>query len=73
TLDNGREIYECVYKWIPVDGRIIFQKLIYMIVDDAGYTFSAAFTKKTIKTIGVEVEGIINSFNPEVLLTPAEE
>ena len=72
TLDNGNEAYECVYKWIPVDGKIIFQKLIYLIVDGAGYTFSAGFTKKTIKTLGVEVEGIINSFTPKVQITPVD-
>lgn len=64
TLPNGNPAYECVYKWVPVKEKIIFRKLVYMILDDIGYTFSANFSKKTIKTIGVEVDQIINSFHP---------
>jgi hypothetical protein len=64
NLSNGRAVYECVYKWIPTDGQVIFQKLIYMIAEGTAYTFSANFSKKTIKTIGVEVERIIDSFKP---------
>lgn len=62
TLKNGRTVYECVYRWIPVDGKKLFQRLVYMIVDGTAYTFSANFSKKTIKTIGVEVERMINTF-----------
>jgi hypothetical protein len=64
TLPSGREAYECVYKWIPTDDQIIFRKTIYMVIDGAGYTFSANFSKKTLKTIGVEVERMIDSFRP---------
>ena len=62
TLECGRTVYEFVYRWIPVDGKKMFQKLVYMMVDGVAYTFSAGFSKKTMKTIGVEVERIINSF-----------
>jgi hypothetical protein len=63
-LPNGRTVYEFVYKWVPVDNKIILQKVVYLIIDDIGYTFSANFSKKTLKTIGHEVEQIINSFRP---------
>ena len=66
TLSDGRIVYECVYKWIPVDSQIMFNKVVYMIIDGAGYTFMANFSKKTIKTIGVEVDRIIESFHPGV-------
>jgi hypothetical protein len=66
TLSDGRTVYECVYKWIPVDSQVMFNKVVYMIVDGAGYTFTANFSKKTIKTIGVEVDRIIESFHPGV-------
>lgn len=62
VLDNGRTVYECVYKWIPSDDEIIFRKTVFMIVDGAGYTFAGNFSKKTIKTIGVEMDRIIESF-----------
>lgn len=63
TLANGNEIFECVYKWIPAEGKSVFQQVVYMIDDGVAYIFSANFSKKTIKTIGVEVERIINSFS----------
>ncbi len=63
-LAGGNEAYECVIKWVPVDGNVIFRKLLYLILDGIGYSFSANFSKKTIKTIGVEVDRIINSLRP---------
>lgn len=64
TLANGVEAYAVVYKWVPPNGNVIFQKLVYMIRDGIAYSFSANFSKKTIKTIGVEVDKIIESFKP---------
>lgn len=64
TLANGNPVYECIVKWIPADGKIVFQKYVYMLLDGVGYTFSANFSKKTIKTIGTVVEEMIASFRP---------
>ena len=60
-LSGGLEAYECVYKWIPVEGKVILQKQVYAIKDGKGYTFSAGFSRKTIKTIGTQVDRIIES------------
>lgn len=62
ALPNGNEACEAVIKWVPVDGTIIFQKRVYMIIDEVGYSFTANFTKQTIKTIGLQVDQIIGSF-----------
>jgi hypothetical protein len=70
TLASGRQVYECVYKWMPVEGQIKFNKAVYLINEGVGFTFMANFSKKTIKTIGVEVERMIDSFQP---LVDAEE
>lgn len=64
TLDNGHQAYVCVYKWSPSAEQIIYQKLVYMIINNIGYNFIANFTKKTFKTIGIEVDRIINSLTP---------
>jgi len=64
TLANGVEAYQAIYKWVPPNGKVTFQKLAYMIRDGVAYAFSANFSKKTIKTIGVEVDRIIESFEP---------
>lgn len=65
TLDSGFPAVEIVFKWIPSDESIIYRKQVFLIVDEIGYIFSANFSKKTIKTIGTEVDRIINSFNPK--------
>jgi hypothetical protein len=64
TLPNGVPVYEAVYKWVPPNGNVTFQKLVYMIHEGIAYSFSANFSKKTIKTIGVEVDRIVASFRP---------
>jgi hypothetical protein len=61
SLSNGHEVFECVYKWMPAEDTVIFRKQVFAIKDGSGYTFSSNFSKKTIKTIGVEVDQIINS------------
>jgi len=66
TLSNGNPVCRCIFKWIPVEDQIIFRKVVFMILDGSGYTFTANFSKKTLKTIGVEVDMIIDSFQPEL-------
>ena len=64
TLPNGAPVYEVIYKWVPANEKVVFQKLVYMIRDGVAYSFSANFSKKTIKTIGAEFDEIVNSFEP---------
>ena len=64
TLPSGLPIYEWIYKTVPVDGKAIFHKNVYLIIGKQGFTFSAIFTKMSFKTIGVEVERLIDSFVP---------
>jgi hypothetical protein len=71
-LASGKTVHEFVYKWVPTDDNIIFQKLVYLLIDGVGYTFSCNYSKKTIKTIGLEVEKIIDSFIPAGMEMDAE-
>ncbi|MEZ5360362.1 MAG: DcrB-related protein [Candidatus Zixiibacteriota bacterium] len=68
TLENGRSVYEFVVKWIPTDDNIIYKKIVCMLHEGKGYIFIANFSKKTIKTIGVEVERIIESLMPRSIM-----
>ena len=61
SLPDDSEIYECVCKWIPADGNALLQKHVFAVKDGVGYTFTTTFSKKTIKTIGVVVDQIIES------------
>jgi hypothetical protein len=65
-LKSGFDAYEAIYKWIPTEGKIIFQKQVYLFAYGVVYNFTASFSKMTIKTIGNEVDEIIDSFKPEI-------
>jgi len=58
-------VYEWVYKTHPTDDKALFHKSYFMIVGKRGYTFNGTFSKNSMKTIGVEVEEMINSFLPQ--------
>lgn len=66
TMPSGVEAYEIVYKYIPADEVIIFQKQVFMFVGGKGFSFTASFSKKTLKTIAHEVDEIIASFVPNI-------
>jgi hypothetical protein len=62
-LDNQLSAYEVVYKWNPVNGREIYQRVIYLLYKNTGYLLTATFSKKTWKTKGPEVHKILMSFS----------
>ncbi len=66
NLSPEVEAYEIVYKYIPADEVIIFQKQVILLIDGKGYLFTASFSKKTLKTIASEVDKIIASFVPGI-------
>ncbi len=65
TFATGVKAYEWVYKMVLGDGKAVFKKHVYVIVGDRGYTFTANFTKQTFKTIGIEVDRMIENFTLE--------
>ena len=64
-LKSGHKAYEIVYKWAPGADTILIQKQVFTIIGNKAYNFTSSFSKKTIKTIGVMVDQIIDSFAPE--------
>jgi hypothetical protein len=64
SLASGMPVYEWVYKTHPTDDKARFHKTYFMIVGGRGFTFNAVFSKSSMKTIGVEVEEMVNSFLP---------
>jgi hypothetical protein len=63
-LKSGNKAYEIVYKWSPGADKTLVQKQIFMIIGSKAYNFTASFSKKTIQTIGVQVDEMIDSFRP---------
>jgi len=72
-LKSGLEAWESVYKWIPFDGKIMYQKQVYLIVEKRGYTITSSFSKKTLKTVGSVVDQIIDAFEPKKLPPKAKK
>jgi hypothetical protein len=66
-LPSGLPAYEIVYKYVPADEVILFQKQIFVIVKGKGFVLSSTFSKKTLKTIAYDVDAIIASLRvPEL-------
>ena len=63
-LKSGNKAYEIVYKWSPSADKTLVQKQVFTIIGDKAYNFTSSFSKKTIQTIGVQVDEIIDSFKP---------
>ena len=63
-LPSDLPVYEIVYKYCPAEGKVIFQKQVFIIAEGKGYIITASFSKKTMKTIGTVVDEIIASFTP---------
>jgi hypothetical protein len=70
SLPSGLPAYEIVYKYVPADGVILFQKQVFVIAKQKGFVLSSTFSKKTLKTIAHDVDAIIASLM--VLESPAE-
>lgn len=63
-LKSGNRAYEIVYKWQPSADKTLVQKQVFTIIGGKAYNFTSSFSKKTLQTIGVQVDDIIDSFNP---------
>jgi hypothetical protein len=63
-LSGGQQAYEIVYKYAPSDDQVLFQKQVFLIIEEKGYIFTSTFSKKTLQTIAVEVDQIIANFRP---------
>ena len=64
TLPDGNPAWEFVYKSVPADGMIFFNKYVFVFKDKMGFTFSGKFTKQTIKTVGAQMKQIIDDLLP---------
>jgi hypothetical protein len=61
-MPDGTPAYEIVYKYVPGENVILFQKQIYMRKEEKAFVFTATFSKKTLATLGNQIDSIIASF-----------
>jgi len=64
TLDSRVPAYELVYKWTPLKERQVYQRVIYILLNNTGYILTATFSKKTWKMLGPVINKILMSFKP---------
>lgn len=64
-LDNGLEAYDVIFRWDPMENVQYYQKQIYVLFEDAAYTLTTTFTKRSRKIRGPEIDRIMMSFEPE--------
>jgi hypothetical protein len=72
TLEGGNPTYEFVYKWVPSENYISFQKYLFVFCGGMGFTFSIGFSKKSLKLLNGQVNRIIESLLPGTF-EPLEE
>jgi len=65
TLAGGLPAFDFVYRWTPLEDREIYQRALYVVAGGMGYVLTSTFSKKTWKTLGPLVDGILRSFAPE--------
>jgi hypothetical protein len=50
-----------VYKYIPADDLVYFQKQHYIHNDKALYIFTSTYSEKTLKTVSPEIDAIVEN------------
>ena len=61
-LKKGREVFQVVLNWAPVEGKVIFIKNIYMLHEGRGITFAGRFSKQGYKVLGRLVNTVSDGF-----------
>ncbi|UCC44002.1 MAG: DcrB-related protein [Candidatus Zixiibacteriota bacterium] len=64
TIPGGNPAWEFVYKWVPSEDSLIMQKYVFVIKDNMGFAISAKFSRKSYKTVGLQLPKIIESLLP---------
>ena len=61
-LPDGTPTLEIVYKYVPAENYILYQKQFYFIKENKAFVFTGTFSKKTLKTIANDFDKIVASF-----------
>ncbi len=64
TVDGGHPAWELAYKWVPGPSIVQIHKYVFVLHGGFGFTFSIRFTKRTAKTVGLQLKDVIESILP---------
>ena len=56
--------YEFVYKWVLGEKRTMINNCVFVIADGMGFCFEARFSKKSYKTVGLQLRDIVEAILP---------
>ena len=73
TLEGGHPVFEFVYRWIPGEGIKLFQKYVFVIKDDIGFSFCCSFSKKSFKMLGGQMKEMVEALLPGTYEPPEED
>jgi hypothetical protein len=65
-LPSGLPYHRTIFSWFPERQQRLYQEQFSVVHAQTGYILTAAFTKKTRKTLGPQVEHLLSSFTPVV-------
>ena len=60
-LPDGTPAFEIVYKYVPAENVILYQKQVYFFKQGKAFVFTGTFSKKTLKTIANEFDDVVAS------------
>lgn len=61
-LPDGTPALEIVYKYVPGENIVLYQKQFYFMKEGKAFIFTGTFSKKTLKTIAYDFDAIVSSF-----------
>lgn len=61
-LNDSLPAYEVQYKWLPAGKREVYQRMMFVLVQQSVFTLTATFSEKTYKQFGPQVDSIFKSF-----------
>ena len=64
TVEGGNPAWETVFKWVPGEGLVTFQRYVFILADEMGFTVSCSFSKKTFKTVGLQMKEMVETLFP---------
>lgn len=63
-LKSGEQAQAAVIRYGEPGAGSMFKKVYYLIVEGIGYTFLGTFNKRQMKTVALQIDEMIKSFDP---------
>lgn len=65
-LPSDEDAFICVSKFVTSEDQPLFRKQLYLMRDGCAFVFAGVFTKKTIQTVGADLDLMVASLRTRV-------